>query len=334
LQTFHIDQIDLDFTPTIISIINTQIIQKMNNYLQNNMVLKVNKIKKNFGKIKAIDDLSFEVKSGEVFGLLGPNGAGKSTTLGIITGLIRPDKGSVEIFGCDIGKNFIKAIRNLGISVENPSFYDYLSGIDNLNLFNRTKKVKKTDIYEALEKVELIKQANQKAKSYSLGMRRRLSIASALLSNPKMLILDEPTNGLDPKGAKTILDLISNLAKTEEISVLISSNLLHDIETICDRVLLIDNGKMIFCELVSKLLKPKEDVLIIDVIPINDAFSAIKQLRGVNQVEILNSNSLKVVLTSINSAKLNRYLVEKGYDVLRILPVKRTLQEIFLELKA
>jgi len=306
----------------------------MNNYLQNNVVLKVNKIKKNFGKIKAIDDLSFEVKSGEVFGLLGPNGAGKSTTLGIITGLIRPDKGSVEIFGCDIGKNFIKAIRNLGISVENPSFYDYLSGIDNLNLFNRTKKVKKTDIYEALEKVELIKQANQKAKSYSLGMRRRLSIASALLSNPKMLILDEPTNGLDPKGAKTILDLISNLAKTEEISVLISSNLLHDIETICDRVLLIDNGKMIFCELVSKLLKPKEDVLIIDVIPINDAFSAIKQLRGVNQVEILNSNSLKVVLTSINSAKLNRYLVEKGYDVLRILPVKRTLQEIFLELKA
>lgn len=334
MQTFHIDQIDLDFTPTIISIINTQIIQKMNNYLQNNVVLKVNKIKKNFGKIKAIDDLSFEVKSGEVFGLLGPNGAGKSTTLGIITGLIRPDKGSVEIFGCDIGKNFIKAIRNLGISVENPSFYDYLSGIDNLNLFNRTKKVKKTDIYEALEKVELIKQANQKAKSYSLGMRRRLSIASALLSNPKMLILDEPTNGLDPKGAKTILDLISNLAKTEEISVLISSNLLHDIETICDRVLLIDNGKMIFCELVSKLLKPKEDVLIIDVIPINDAFSAIKQLRGVNQVEILNSNSLKVVLTSINSAKLNRYLVEKGYDVLRILPVKRTLQEIFLELKA
>lgn len=334
MQTFHIDQIDLDFTPTIISIINTQIIQKMNNYLQNNMVLKVNKIKKNFGKIKAIDDLSFEVKSGEVFGLLGPNGAGKSTTLGIITGLIRPDKGSVEIFGCDIGKNFIKAIRNLGISVENPSFYDYLSGIDNLNLFNRTKKVKKTDIYEALEKVELIKQANQKAKSYSLGMRRRLSIASALLSNPKMLILDEPTNGLDPKGAKTILDLISNLSRTEGISVLISSNLLHDIETICDRVLLIDNGKMIFCELVSKLLKPKEDVLIIDVIPINDAFSAIKQLRGVNQVEILNSNSLKVVLTSINSAKLNRYLVEKGYDVLRILPVKRTLQEIFLELKA
>ena len=334
MQTFHIDQIDLDFTPTVISIINTQIIQKMNNYLQNNVVLKVNKIKKNFGKIKAIDDLSFEVKSGEVFGLLGPNGAGKSTTLGIITGLIRPDKGSVEIFGCDIRKNFIKAIRNLGISVENPSFYDYLSGIDNLNLFNRTKKAKKTDIYEALEKVELIKQANQKAKSYSLGMRRRLSIASALLSNPKMLILDEPTNGLDPKGAKIILDLISNLSRTEGISVLISSNLLHDIETICDRVLLIDNGKMIFCELVSKLLKPKEDVLIIDVIPINDAFSAIKQLRGVNQVEILNSNSLKVVLTSINSAKLNRYLIEKGYDVLRILPVKRTLQEIFLELKA
>ena len=203
-----------------------------------------------------------------------------------------------------------------------------------MNLFNRTKKAKKTDIYEALEKVELIKQANQKAKSYSLGMRRRLSIASALLSNPKMLILDEPTNGLDPKGAKIILDLISNLSRTEGISVLISSNLLHDIETICDRVLLIDNGKMVFCELVSKLLKPKEDVLIIDVIPINDAFSAIKQLRGVNQVEILNANSLKVVLTSINSAKLNRYLVEKGYDVLRILPVKRTLQEIFLELKA
>lgn len=306
----------------------------MNSYIHNNIVLKVDKIKKNFGKIKAIYNLSFEMKPGEIFGLLGPNGAGKSTTLGVITGLLRPDKGKVEIFGYDIKKNYIKAIENLGILVETPCFYNYLSGLDNLKLFSRVKKVKKTGIYEALEKVELINWANQKVKSYSLGMRRRLGIAYALMANPKMLILDEPTTGLDPKGAKTILDLIFILSKKEKISILISSNLLHDIESICDRVLLIDNGKMIFCKPLSELLEPKEVAFIIEVVPLNDAFSAIKQLRGVKQVEIINSNSLKVVLFSITSADLNRYLVEKGYDVLKISPVKRTLKEIFLELKA
>jgi len=306
----------------------------MNSNIHNNIVIEVDNIKKNFGKIKAIDDLSFEVESGEIFGLMGPNGAGKSTTLGIITGLVKPDKGKVEIFGYDIRKNYIKAIENLGILVETPGYYNYLSGSDNLKLFSRTKKVNKIDIYEALKKVELISRANHKVKSYSLGMKKRLGIAYALLGNPKMLILDEPTTGLDAKGSKMILDLISILSKKEKISVLISSNLLHDIETICDRVLLIDNGKMIFCEPVSQLLEPKEGTFVIEVTPINDAISAIKQLRGVKQVEVLNSNSLKVVVSNITSAELNRYLVEKGYDVLKILPVKRTLQEIFLELKS
>lgn len=305
----------------------------MNRYIHNNIVLRVDKIKKKFGKIIAIDDLSFEIKSGEIFGLLGPNGAGKSTTLGIVTGLIKPDKGRVEIFGYDIEQAFIKAMRHLGITVETPGYYNYLSGVDNLNLFSRIKKVNKADIYKALESVELIKRANQKVKSYSLGMRRRLGIAYALLGNPRMLIMDEPTNGLDPKGAKLILDLISTLSKKEKISVLISSNLLHDVEVICDRVLLIDNGKMVFCEPVRELLKPKEATFIIKVAHITDVFSAMKQFRGVKQVEMLNPNSLKVVLLNITSAELNRYLVEKGHDVLEISRVKRTLQEIFLELK-
>ena len=297
------------------------------------IVLQVKNIKKKFQDITAVDNLSFELKSGEIFGLLGPNGAGKSTTLAILTGLVKADEGEVKVFSYDLRKTFIKAVKNLGVLVEIPSFYGYLSGFENLKLLSRVKMVKKGEIYSTLEKLEMASWAKTKVKAYSSGMKKRLGIAYAILGNPRILILDEPTSGLDPKGRQIILDLIKSLSREENKSVIISSNLLHDIEDICDRALLIDNGKTIFCKRVDELLKPIENSYTFRVEPLDKAYPAIKCFSGIERVEKLSSNTMKVVLSNTSSAELNKYLVGKGYNVYEINPAKLTLQKLFLELK-
>jgi ABC-type multidrug transport system ATPase subunit len=297
------------------------------------VVLQVKNIKKNFQDITAVDNLSFDLISGEIFGLLGPNGAGKSTTLAILTGLVKADEGEVKIFSYDLKKSFIKAVKNMGVLVEVPSFYGYLSGFENLKLLSRIKMVKKGEIYATLEKLGMANWAKTKVKNYSSGMKKRLGIACALLGNPKILILDEPTSGLDPKGRQITLDLIKSLSKNESKSVIISSNLLHDIEAICDRALLIDKGKAIFCEQVDKLLKPIENSYTFQIEPFNKAYSTLKSFKGIKKLVKLSSNTVKVVLSNSSSGELNQYLVEKGYKVYEIKMSKRTLQELFLELK-
>lgn len=297
------------------------------------LALKVNNLKKSFGRITAVDGLSFEVYKGEIFGILGPNGAGKSTTLSIITGLVKPNAGDVTVLGNDLKKNFVKTVRDLGILVENPGFYNYLTGYENLRLFNRFKNARKREINYTLELVGLIDQKNRKVKGYSLGMRRRLGLANALLGNPKILVLDEPTNGLDPSGSKMILDLIRELSHREKISVIISSNLLRDIEAICNRALLINMGKKILCESVKELVRPVENSFNIKVTSPKDVFSFLKKNKGIKKIELRESDLISVVLSNISSGELNRLLVEKGYDVLEMIPVKRTLQELFLELE-
>lgn len=297
------------------------------------LVLRVRNIKKKFKNNTAVDNLSFELKSGEIFGLLGSNGAGKSTTLAILTGLVRADEGEVKIFSHDLRKCFIKAVKNLGVLVEVPSFYGYLSGIDNLKLLSRVKMVTKEEIYSALEKLGMANWAKKKVKNYSTGMRKRLGIANAILGNPNILIFDEPTSGLDPKGRQIILDLIKSLSKNEHKSVIISSNLLQDIEEICDRALLIDKGKTVFCEKVDELLRPVENSYTIRIEPFNEAYSDLKSFKNIKKVAKLSSNTMKVVLPNTSSAELNKYLVGKGYSVYEINITKLTLQELFLELK-
>ncbi|MHA2260725.1 MAG: ABC transporter ATP-binding protein [Promethearchaeota archaeon] len=296
-------------------------------------VLKVDNVRKSFGKNIAVDGISFEVYEGELFGILGPNGAGKSTTLSIITGLVRPNSGDVSIFGIRLKTNFVKAINNLGILVETPGFYNHLTAYENLILFSRLRRVKKDEIISTLEQVGLSDHAKRKVKDYSLGMKRRLGLANALLGQPRILVLDEPTNGLDQKGVKRVLELILALSKREKISVVISSNLLHDIEAICDRVLLIDKGRTIFCESLSELIKPVENSFNIKVIPTKNAIHFLKQIDGVIHIELIESNVIKVVLSNNSASELNRLLIEKGYDVFEITPVRRTLRELFLELK-
>lgn len=211
-----------------------------------NTLLETHNLTKSFGGRKIIDNLNLQVMKGDIYGFLGRNGQGKTTTIRLITGLIFPDSGDVIIDGHNLQNNFKKAISNIGAIVESPAFYGYLSGYDNLRLMsNLVPGIKMDRIDEVLEIVRLSHRAKDKVKTYSLGMKQRLGIANALLSNPKLIILDEPTNGLDPQGMKEIKEMIVQLASEKNITFLISSHLLHDVEQICNRVGIIHNGKLV-----------------------------------------------------------------------------------------
>jgi ABC-2 type transport system ATP-binding protein len=187
---------------------------------------------KKFGKRTAVNNLNLEIRKGEVFGFLGPNGSGKSTTVSMIVGLIRPTAGSVNAFGMDLKDNYWPIIRRLGTTIESPAFYPYLSGRDNLELFSiAIGGIPPTKIMEVLERVNLADRAKDKYKQYSLGMKQRLAIAAALLRDPELIILDEPTNGLDPAGYKEVRDLIPSLA-SENRTIILCSHLLHEVELV------------------------------------------------------------------------------------------------------
>ncbi len=211
-----------------------------------NTLLETRNLIKSFGGRKIIDNLNLQVMKGDIYGFLGRNGQGKTTTIRLITSLIFPDSGDVIIDGHNLRSDFKKAISNVGAIVESPSFYGYLSGYDNLKLMaNLVPGIRKDRIDEVLEVVRLSSRAKDKVKTYSLGMKQRLGIANALLSSPKLIILDEPTNGLDPQGMKEIKEVIVQLASEKNITFFISSHLLHEVEQISSRIGIIDNGKLL-----------------------------------------------------------------------------------------
>lgn len=295
-----------------------------------NQALRVQNLKKTFGKNTAAFDISFEISEGEIFGILGPNGAGKSTILSIITGLLRPDRGEVSIFRFGLKENFVNALKKVGVLLETPGFFVHLTAFDNLKIFGRLKKATKEDILSCLDKVGLEDQSKRKVKEFSQGMKKRLGLANALLGRPKLLVLDEPTNSLDPKGARKILDLIRELSSKEKLSVIISSNLLHDVETVCERVVLIDKGRVLFSKPVKEMLKPKKNIFDIKVIPQKKALQYLKSERGIKTE--LTGEHLRVYLESISSGEINRLLMNKGFEVQEISPVHISLQELFLNL--
>ncbi|WP_034551923.1 ABC transporter ATP-binding protein [Carnobacterium funditum] len=211
--------------------------------------VELSNLEKVIGKKKIINDLSLNIKKGEVFGLLGPNGAGKTTTIRMIVGLIDITSGSVKICGHDVQKNHKEALENIGAIVENPEMYPFLSGLENLKYFSRMhQNISKEKIDNLVEFVNLKSRINDKVKTYSLGMRQRLGIAQSLLNDPKVLILDEPTNGLDPAGIKELRQYIQTLAHEKDVTVIVSSHLLSEIELMCDRVAIIKEGELIAIE--------------------------------------------------------------------------------------
>lgn len=221
-----------------------------------NIVLKCENLNKSFGKKKILTDVSFEISEGDILGFIGPNGSGKTTTIKLILGLNSINSGKVTINSFDIQKDFERAIQKVGAIVENPDMYMYLSGYENLKLIAKLYKgISKERIDEVVKLVKLEGRIKDKVSKYSLGMRQRLGIAQALLNHPNLLVLDEPTNGLDPEGIKELRDLLKRLAKKENIAVLISSHNLAELENFCNKVCIIQNGKVIETSEVKKLKK-------------------------------------------------------------------------------
>ena len=222
---------------------------------QSTPVIRTYDLTKRFKNITAVNEVNFEVQSGEVFGFLGPNGAGKTTTIAMLLGLVRPTAGSAEVLGHDIRRNLSPALRRVGAIVETPTFYPYLSGTDNLRIFARTlSREAERQVPAVLEQVGLVGRGKDKVGTYSLGMRQRLGLASALLGDPELLVLDEPTNGLDPAGMQEMRLFIRRLAEEEGKTVFLSSHLLHEVEQVCDRVLILNQGQVIAQGRVDDLL--------------------------------------------------------------------------------
>lgn len=209
------------------------------------VILDVNNLSKKFKNFTAVDNISFQLHSGEILGFLGPNGAGKTTTIKMITGLVKSNSGSITINGYDINKDFEDAMSNVGAIVETPHLYENMTGYENIKFFsNLCKNATKEHIEECIKLSGLKNRLNDKVKNYSLGMKQRLGLTIALLNNPKLLILDEPTNGLDPIVIKVLREFLKDLAHNKNLSILVSSHILTEMELLCDKVLIITNGKM------------------------------------------------------------------------------------------
>ena len=295
----------------------------------NELVLKTNNLTKTFKKRKAVDSLNLEVLKGDVFGFLGPNGAGKSTTIRMLFGLIFPDFGDIEIFGKSLKNNRRNALKDVGGIVEKSDFYLYLTGYKNLELLSSLSgKVDKKRIFEVLELVGLKERAHDKVKTYSHGMKQRLGIAQALVSNPKLIILDEPTNGLDPQGMKEIRDLIKELSSSQNITVFISSHLLNEIEQIATRMAIINQGKLITQGYVKDLLNSEETKFFFKIDDKEKATNILTEKFSITDITTLE-DGLECKLKNDIIPYVNKSFVESDIKVYAITP-KRTLEEYFL----
>ncbi|MCR8982953.1 ABC transporter ATP-binding protein [Brevibacillus laterosporus] len=298
-------------------------------------VLSVARLQKSIRKKRLIHDITFDVRAGEVFGFLGPNGAGKTTTIRMLVGLTKPDAGEIKIGGYSLQNNFLKAIDQVGCIVENPELYPFLTGQENLEMLARmSKKVSSERIREVVELVELTGAIHERVKTYSLGMRQRLGIAQALLHRPRLLILDEPTNGLDPAGIRELRQFIRRLALEERIGVFISSHMLSEIELMCDRVAIINKGRVISIGQVKELMEQFADQVnwkfIDDNLP--KAVELMQASPHVYELMALSDGRVKCRMDTDKIAEVNRALILAGVHVTGIEEKAVTLEDLFLTL--
>ena len=289
-------------------------------------------LKKTIGSKPIIKGLTFEIKRGEVFGFLGPNGAGKTTTIRMMVGLMDITEGDVLIEGKSIKDNFKEAVRHVGAIVENPEMYPFLSGWKNLQQYARmTEGVSQERIKEVVELVALGNAIHEKAGRYSLGMRQRLGIAQALLHKPSILILDEPTNGLDPSGIREIRKYIRNLAEKENVAVIVSSHLLSEIELMCDRIGIIKKGELIAIEDVKTVEDHSalKDVHI-EVHPLEMAKDYLQS--EMDQTIAINKKELIVSAKREDIPQILKNLVNRGMDVYGVRILQATLEDKFFDL--
>ena len=282
---------------------------------------------KRYGKrIVAVENLDLTVKRGEVYGFLGPNGAGKTTTLRMLLGLIRPSSGTATVLGEQPGAP--AGLAKVGALVESPAFYPYLSGRDNLRVMARYAGAPRSRIPDVLEQVELSGRAKDKFGKPSLGMKQRLGVAAALLKDPELLILDEPTNGLDPQGMADMRDLVRRLGQGNR-TVLLSSHLLGEVEQICDRAGVIQPGKLVAQGTLAELRGGEG--LLVRTEPLDKARFIAARLDGVEGANVLDG-ALRLTVDPARAAEINRKLVAAGLDVSELRPAEQSLEEVFLKL--
>ncbi len=295
-------------------------------------VLSVKDVTKKIRKKTIVRNISFEVYEGEIFGFLGPNGAGKTTTIRMLVGLMKPTEGHIEIAGYDVQRNFTKAMGYIGSIVENPELYGFLTGWENLKQFARMLgDVPDERIQAVTNMVQLEERIHEKVKTYSLGMKQRLGIAQALLGKPKLLILDEPTNGLDPAGIRELRAFVRNLVEKEQISVCISSHLLSEVQMMCDRVAIMNEGEVIAVSSMGELMESTSDRVEWKVSSLEKAKALLEQYEHVTDVSIRG----ETVVCRLHPGAVgacNTYLIQNGITVFGVKEVAVTLEDLFLEL--
>lgn len=296
-------------------------------------VLEVTDLHKSLGKRKIIKGISFSIKEGEIFGFLGRNGAGKTTTIRMLVGLIAPNSGSINILGYNIEENREDALKSVGAVVESPELYGYLTGRENLMQLSRIYgNLPLEDIEEVIELVGLKDRINDKVRKYSLGMKQRLGLAQALLTKPKLLILDEPTNGLDPNGIIEFRNIIKKAAKERQTSVLISSHILREIEQLCDTVAFIDNGVIKSIEnIAGKDLKDDKEVIFLSCPEVAKASEFLKTLDYIYQITESNGG-LVLDIEKGTTSKLVVELTKENLPIEEVYKKRQDLEERYMQL--
>jgi len=284
---------------------------------------------KNINGKQIVKNLNFDIKEGEIFGFVGPNGAGKTTTIRMMVNLIKPTSGSMEFYGKDITNNPVKAMEKIGSVVENPDSYNYLSGWENLKQIARVRKIPDTVIKETVELVGMGKRIHDKVKKYSLGMKQRLGLAGALMADPKLLILDEPVNGLDPQGIKDFRELMLRMSQEKNMAIFLSSDLLAEVEHICDRVAFIEAGKIIRIEDLNKL--PENSVYYLEATTRDDISKILYALPGTMQV-LIKGRGYIVTLDKESITDFFTSLQRTGIVISELSKYKKDLESRYMEI--
>ncbi|MPW24477.1 ATP-binding cassette domain-containing protein [Alkalibaculum sp. M08DMB] len=295
-------------------------------------ILELTNVHKKLGKIEIIRGINLSIGEGEIFGFLGPNGAGKTTTIKMIVGLIQPDSGCINIAGKNTVKEGNEARSEIGAVVENPEMYNYLSGMANLKLIAEIRKIPMKNVHEVVEIVNLTERIGDKVGKYSLGMKQRLGLACALLSKPKLLILDEPTNGLDPSGIIDFRKIVKNAVKEMNTSVFISSHILSEVQQLCDTVAFINYGEIKAIESITKQSINNETETV--SINISQTLEGLDLLRKIESVENVSQQESYYIVTAKkgSSAQIIKTLVENNIDVNEVFIKYDSLEQRYMEL--
>jgi len=297
----------------------------------NELILQTEALTKQYGRRKVVDDLSLSVERGDIFGFLGQNGAGKSTVIRMALGLVRPTRGRVLLFGHDMARHPLKALNSVGAIVEAPAFYENFSGYANLRMFAAMSGgAERKQIEQSLELVGLQRRGKDRILTYSHGMRQRLGIAQALLPHPEFIILDEPTDGLDPQGIHEFRLLLPRLRDELGLTIMLSSHLLFEVERICNRVAIIDGGRLLYQGAIENLIS-SERLIKITVAPLEEACRLLSREPAIS-VNRNGSNSLYLRMRDEDIPRVNALLVANKINVMELAPQRPTLEQVFLTL--